>query len=334
MRADHAGPVLRALANLYSSPSEALEATPFVKTIVASRPNNDIKIAFDILPTIRLRGEDEPEAISKDVELVIQYHIENAVRRGLPGFSSRTCRRHLSRSRSDIPVDDARDRASGSAARCIKRELLEFSVLATYFGSITVCSRTVSTPRRLRRLLHIIIAAARPLTLSEISVAAAIGTTHQTLDELELDIVHNFEERIKALCGNFIRVVRSTVYLVHQTAREFLLQEANGRRLSSDPLGRWQHSINLQRARSDLLDICFHYLDLFNVPILQSSEDPMREKVISIQFLDYCARFWTCHYAEVAPSLSAGSDICVYSVMQLPHSQLRTLVFPIDRVPE
>lgn len=41
-------------------------------------------MAFDMRPIIRLRGEDEPEAISIDVELVIQDRIEKAVLRGLP----------------------------------------------------------------------------------------------------------------------------------------------------------------------------------------------------------------------------------------------------------
>jgi hypothetical protein len=131
----------------------------------------------------------------------------------------------------------------------------------------------------------------------------AVNLAQLNFVDLKLDIVYNFEERIKSLCGNFIRIVRSTVvYLVHKTARDFLLQEIN----SQPPkLGKWQHSFILKEAHSQMLDICLQYLSYLNRPSrpLDNSTDTC---VHPINFLDYAGRFWTQHYSELEPNLTDG----------------------------
>jgi len=41
-------------------------------------------------------------------------------------------------------------------------------------------------------------------------------------DELALDLIYSFENDVKLLCGHFLRIIRGRVYLVHETAREYL----------------------------------------------------------------------------------------------------------------
>ncbi|KAF3766682.1 hypothetical protein M406DRAFT_219564, partial [Cryphonectria parasitica EP155] len=285
--------LLQSLVRFYKTKEgDSLTRPPFVKTIIASRPDNEIKHAFDILPTIRLRGEDEPEAISRDVELVIDHHIENAVRRGLPRGILEEVRVGLIQGADRtflwttlvINLLEAKKGAS-------KRELME---ILQARGDIF---------RIYERLLE--------QSTDALSIAIAVDRTQTTFEDLELDVVHNFEERAKALCGHFIRIVRGTVYLVHQTAREFLLDHSTeAQYLSKNPktnsrTTNWQQSVISRRAHNELLDICLKYLSLLNVG---GSEQSLAATIfrdqIAINFLRYAGHHWTYHYHQLAPDLT------------------------------
>jgi hypothetical protein len=105
------------------------------------------------------------------------------------------------------------------------------------------------------------VAALKPWTLAELSIAMAVNPAQMTFEDLDADIVRNFEQHVKALCGNFVRIINKTIYLVHQTAREFLLQSPN---TEISQIRKWQHSIVLREAHSQLLDICLLYLSFLN----------------------------------------------------------------------
>jgi hypothetical protein len=100
---------------------------------------------------------------------------------------------------------------------------------------------------------HILMAATRPLTLAGLSIAMAVNPAQMTFEDLDADYVRNYEHHVKALCGNFIRIINKTIYLAHQTAREFLLQSPS---IQASQTGKWQHSITMREAHSQLLDIC------------------------------------------------------------------------------
>ncbi|RYP60968.1 hypothetical protein DL771_010297 [Monosporascus sp. 5C6A] len=297
--------LLQSLTKFYTSDSESLNKVPYVKAIVASRPDNDIKICFDVLPTIRLRGEDQPEAISNDVELVIKHHIENAVLRGLPRGLLSDLEAGLIRGADrtflwTTLVIDVLDAKRGASRRELLKILESRDIYRVYQRLLEDSPDQVEA----RRLLSIVVAAARPMTLAEMSVAAAVSHKQRSFDELELDIVHNFEERLKDLCGNFVRIIRSTIYLVHQTAREFLLRDENAGQLARGTFGIWQHSIILKEAHRELLNICLLYLPFLQIEVSTSPLDVDANS--SIRFLDYAARYWTHHYSEVSPQLTDG----------------------------
>ena len=71
---------------------------------------------------------------------------------------------------------------------------------------------------------HIIVAAARPLTLKEMSLALALRGNHQSYGDLDLKSEERFRENIRDLCGLFVTIIDSRIYLLHQTAKEFLVQ--------------------------------------------------------------------------------------------------------------
>lgn len=315
--------LLQSLTRFYSArEGSCLTQPPYVKTIIASRPGNDIKHSFDILPTIRLRGEDEPEAISQDVELVIEHHIENATRRGIPREVLADVRAGLIKGAdrtflwTTLVIDLLQTKKGAS-----KRELID--ILDARGDIFQIYDRLLdhsSDAPQARRLLQIVVGAIRPMTLSELSVAMAVNSDQMTFEDLKLDVVHNFEERAKELCGHFIRIVRETVYLVHQTAREFLLVQTHGAHQTEalvpfprTPEGKWQKSIVLKRAHHEVLNICLQYLSLLNVK--DSRRLSIAENLFSDQFagrfLEYAGRYWTVHYRCVAPDLTPSQlDAC------------------------
>jgi hypothetical protein len=62
-----------------------------------------------------------------------------------------------------------------------------------------------------------------------------------------------FRESIRQLCGLFIRTTGFRVYLIHQTAREFLLQSQT---LSVGGKPQWRHSFKSAYCHSVLAQSC------------------------------------------------------------------------------
>ncbi|KAH6716446.1 hypothetical protein BKA61DRAFT_548460, partial [Leptodontidium sp. MPI-SDFR-AT-0119] len=77
-----------------------------------------------------------------------------------------------------------------------------------------------------KRLLHLILGAKRPLSLSEMSVALAFKG-QQSCDDVAKNIIpeSRIQGTIRDLCGLFVIVVDERIYLLHQTAREFLAHD-------------------------------------------------------------------------------------------------------------
>lgn len=147
------------------------------KVLVTSRPDNAIKRAFQKLPRIRLRGEDETDSISRDVALVVQANINQLQGAGLPlGL-----------------LTSLQDQLIGGADRTFLWVTLIIQLLkdASETGAsqnqldAIVRSRDIdevynrllqrsATPLKAKSMLKIIIAATRPLTLDELCVATAL----------------------------------------------------------------------------------------------------------------------------------------------------------------
>src|SRR4029077_6847901 len=57
-----------------------------------------------------------------------------------------------------------------------------------------------------KRILHIVIVAARPLTLGEMALALAIRENHQSYSDLDLKSEALFRESMRDICGLFVTV--------------------------------------------------------------------------------------------------------------------------------
>lgn len=246
-----------------------------LKMLLLSRPDNSIKFRFDrhvsqgkttgsttgyaSCAIVRLRGEDESEAISKDIELVVKDAIGDLARGGLPLDLLGDVERDII-SRADrtflwttLIIQLLKDRAIEGASRKEMDAILRTrDVYSIYTALLKLkAGATPGAKAVARKMLSLILGAMRTLTVDELNVALAIGPDHDTFDEsasgrkpssrtfksTEYKIFYPSENHIKSICGHFVRIIHHKVYLVHQTAREFLLDEASWKDLDIVPVG-------------------------------------------------------------------------------------------------
>jgi hypothetical protein len=145
-----------------------------------------------------------------------------------------------------------------------------------------------------KRLLHIIVAAARPLTLKEMAIALAINEYHRSYKDLELELEPEvrFCNTVRELCGLFVTVKDSKIYLLHQTAKEFLVHKYID---PTNPPGhnrlQWKLSLRLEDSNNILAEICIWYL-LFK----EFETSPIGANIPDHVFLDYSAKNWAAHF--------------------------------------
>jgi hypothetical protein len=82
---------------------------------------------------------------------------------------------------------------------------------------------TAKQKGNVKKILQIVVGARRPLTVQEMAVALGIATStgHKSLDKVQLDPIR-LENNIRHWCGLFVFINHNRIYLIHQTAKEFL----------------------------------------------------------------------------------------------------------------
>ena len=142
-----------------------------------------------------------------------------------------------------------------------------------------------------KRILHNVVAATRPLTLREMALALTIRENHRSYSDLDLKSQDWFYENIRDICGLFLTIIESRIYLLHQTAKEFLVQNDQEICRESTHGGlRWKHSLRPQDSHRLLTEICVQDL-LF----AEFEANPLDNNVMLSQrevFLDYSAKHW------------------------------------------
>jgi len=123
-------------------------------------------------------------------------------------------------------------------------------------------------------------------------VALQIGTGSQrpksSYKELNLD-KRDLARRIRNLCGLFIFVNDSKVYLIHQTAKEFLITKDLK---TGAPHGCWKHSLEYKCSQKLLAEVCIQYLSLTDF----CTERERKQDKGLYDFMKYSAVNWPVHF--------------------------------------
>ena len=302
--------LIDSLVKFYSDPDAGKETNPaagHLKIILTSRPYQSIEDRLHDLPRIRLKGEDETTSVSADVKLVITERVRKlSLRRSLPDSMQKNLLSSLIEGADQTflwvslvlgmleETPEASERRFQEILRNLPKDL------DAVYEKILGGSRD---PLRAKKILHIIVAAVRPLTLDEMNTALAIETHHKSAKDLEPSLITAVGGAVKALCGLFVRVIDNKIYLVHQTAKEYLVQGSG----TNDPnAGEWKHSLDSVESNSVIANICVRYLllaDFETNPLSVDFESWKRQEEVNhytnrYTFLDYAAKHWADHFRE------------------------------------
>lgn len=206
-----------------------------LKFLVTSRPYDNIEEQFQSLSDtstyLRFDGDEKSQQIGQEINLVIDVEVKNIT----SGFSDED-RQLISDSLKMknnrtylwlyLNIDIIKSSRSKYRKTSSIKELLSDlpSKVSDAYGRILAKS---PDKRLARTLLQIIVAATRPLSLVEANIALALAQqgccmSHQALDLWPLQ---NFKSLVQNICGLFVSIHGGKLSLIHQTAREYLIQD-------------------------------------------------------------------------------------------------------------
>ncbi|KAJ5909138.1 hypothetical protein N7495_001820 [Penicillium taxi] len=278
-------------------PSSSKQDT-YLKFLVTSRPYDHIKDQFraitDSFPQIHLKGEEENDRIHEEIDLVIKIRarelaetvplstdLHRQVEDQLLQMGHRTYLwLHLA-------IDDIRATFKHSLRpKENSIRLVPSSVNAAY--EKILYRVPINQMDIVKKVLEIIVAARRPLTIQEMAIALGIATSSdsQTIKQAELDPV-DLEEKLRQLCGLFIFTHNSKIYLIHQTAREFLIKKGFNNL-------NYKYWSSLYDAEDLMAQICLRFLLMDD---LEYNKDKSGSHAES--FLEYSGAHWAGHVREM-----------------------------------
>jgi len=328
-----------------------------LKFLVTSRPYVSIKREWhgitSGIPTIWLAGETMNEDISKEINHVIDARVleisdqnglsqdlQESLKTKLKGMNNRT---YLWLYLVIEQIRDSLKHTQKAYDRIL--DTIPSSVEEAYEKILSKSEKVQES----HSLLQIMVGAARPLTLREMDVAFSLATDKECKSYADLDCDGvNLETRIRNLCGLFVYVTDSRVQLIHQTAKEFLMQKRSSLPPSLDIRGQslredepvkaisvkgevnshttWRSSIREEKAEEMMAKICMQYL-LFT-DFDDTFEDKETEFVEGPQFdfMDYAAVNWPAHFRSAQISEESLPFLSALALYETPSWRFRIWV--------
>jgi ankyrin repeat protein len=281
-----------------------------LKFLLTSRPYGGIRRGFEPLnlpglPVIHLSGESEVEMqkISQEINIFIRARVQDI------------------RNRLKLTKDE-QDLLLRGLMRVPHRtylwvhltlDLVESDLHIEKTGIVEATSHVPQTVdqaydrilskshnfEKAKRLLHIIVAAARPLTLKEMALALVIREGHQSYSDFDIGREDRFRENIRDICGLFVTVVDSKIYLLHQTAKEFLIWNDVDKPSEATLTNlKWKNSLRLRDSHHILAEICIRHLLLAEFDACPPNSVLTSQYIEEHIFLDYSAKHWAAHVRE------------------------------------
>ncbi|KAI0102193.1 hypothetical protein GGR51DRAFT_528100 [Nemania sp. FL0031] len=299
------------------------------KYILTSRPYDQIVFKFqhlsDAFRYIRIPGEEEIDAISREVNHVIGYRVGKLAAEKRLSSQVKT---YLEEKLLEIEhrtylwvylVFDYLEKESFIKTREGVKSTMKTLPKNIDQAYEQILGKSKGDPM-VRKALSIILVASRPLTVSEMKVALSIDNTSKSFYDLELDEEEeDFKERLRSWCGLFVSVHHGKLYFLHQTAREFLSELPPP--ADTPPEACWQHSITSCSAHKILAEICVTYLRFLNFDTSPTDESTKTDQSApSDILLDYAAKFWGAHFLKADVSDDAAIVSSAFEIYE-PNSK-------------
>ncbi|KAK5063104.1 hypothetical protein LTR84_005180 [Exophiala bonariae] len=209
-----------------------------LKFLVTSRPCKDIRDKFDnitsSLPTIHLRGEDENNNIREEIDLVIQHRalkLANKYKLSEKSSSDLVEKLLTMESRTYLYVDLALQSIAMSFSNSYlpEKEPIVFLLASVEAAYQEVLDKVdVAQQVKVKLILGIVVSARRPLTIGEMAIALRLATVAEITSVKDLIIQEDhLRDNIRQWCGLCLFLDDSRIYLIHQTAKEFLVRSTH-----------------------------------------------------------------------------------------------------------
>ena len=247
-----------------------------VKFLVTSRPyayiGTDFNSEIEDMTSISLRGEEESDKISSEINLVIRHEVPKLAKAREPPLKTQV-QENLIERLTTIPhrtylwlhliLEEIREDLSSTSTGLGKIIGSMPRSIEEAYETILVRVEKRGFASQARRLLHVVLGAEMPLTLAEMNNAMAIDDEivengcFKTYKACSLEPEDAFRVRIRNLCGLFVSIAESRIYLIHQTAKNFLVQ--------TQPCNiprscLWKGSFDPVESNMIILKICISYI--------------------------------------------------------------------------
>ncbi|VUC34817.1 unnamed protein product [Clonostachys rosea] len=298
-----------------------------VRYLLTCRPYEQLVSRFrdllDSFPNIHIPGEEDSETISQEVSRVITHRVNQ-----LPSSISSEIKSHLEKRlhlashRTYLWVylvfDHLRKGSFKKTQKGVDSAIsnLPRSVNEAYEQILNKSNG--EEHQMVRKVLSIVLAASRPLTLMELNVATNLDYETKSIQDIDLENEYDFKTRIRSWCGLFILISQGHVYFLHQTAREFLIANSD----STSPVAplitrKWEHSITIKHAQTVLAELCVLCLALYDSKASPGTDETSEtdKSMDELPFYVYSAHFWGAHFRQADISEDAAvmpivSKIC------------------------
>lgn len=297
------------LAHFFSQAVSFQNTSIKLKFLVTSRPYDDLEQSFRPLSGVsaymRFDGDEKSQRIGQDINLVIDAKIPH-----ITGDFSDEDRLRISNRLKEmdnrtylwlfLTIDIIENSPSNFRRKSDIDSLLSNLPSEISDAYETILSRSSDDPKA-RILLELIIAATRPLSLEEANMALAMATRGESCKSqsaLELWPQQSFAATVKNMCGLFVSVHDGKLFLIHQTAREFLTRTSKPARTNSH---KWEGRLDMAAAHSTMSRICLDYLDFQDVASIHEShlgQGGHAESRNECFLLNYAAINWPIHYTS------------------------------------
>jgi hypothetical protein len=247
-----------------------------LKFILTSRPYTSLErgerglgTLLRSTPGIRISGDEESETIQEEIAMYVRHQtflISEEL--GLDGQTKTYLEERLLSMQNRtylwlyLVLEVLRDSDLGTTTKLLEKIInkLPATVDAAYESILSKSTHPIEA----KRLLHVITGAMRPLAVAETRIVLAIDGQSHSFADLNPEDLKFFEKLIRNRCGHFIKISEGKIFLIHQTAKDFLIRvdgmSETADRTKEDPQTSWKHSIIPSESHRVLAQACISYL--------------------------------------------------------------------------
>ena len=309
------------LVQFFSREQSCQNSSLRLKFLVTSRPYDKLEQNFqrlsDVSTYVHFDGDQKSQMIGQEINLVIDAKIPY-----ITGEFSVEDRAHISKRLKEmnnrtylwlfLTIDIIENSPSNFSRKSDIHELLSSLPSEISDAYERILERSTNEVKA-RILLELIVTAARPLSLVEANIAIAVATRKDSCrshKDLELWPVRRFGSTVKNWCGLFVSIHEGKLFLIHQTAREFLTSTSE---LDCHKSQKWKGRLDMAAAHGTMFRICRDYLNFqdlaisYPIPFEAGYPKVYRDMKLEYQLLVYAVNNWATHYNSQTAKLAKDS---------------------------